>query len=41
MLEDHDYPLDCISLWSRDSTNRLYFVERPIKYDLFLRPEVN
>lgn len=26
-------------LWTRDSKNKLLFLERPDKYDLFLRPE--
>ena len=26
-------------LWTRDSKNRILFLERPDKYDLFLKPE--
>ena len=26
-------------LWTRESKNKLLFLERPDKYDLFLRPE--
>ena len=40
MLEDHDSLVDNILLWARESTNKLYFVQRSDKYDVFQRPEV-
>lgn len=39
MLEDHDNLVDNLLMWSRDSTNRLLFLERPDKFDTFLHPE--
>ena len=39
MLEDHDNLVDNLLMWSRDSTNRLLFFERPEKFDTFLHPE--
>ena len=40
MLEDHDNLVDNLLMWARDSSNKLYFVERPDKFDVFMRPEV-
>ena len=40
LLEDHEYLLENLSFWSTDSRNRLLFIERPLKYDIFLHPEV-
>ena len=31
--------VDNLLLWTRDSKNKILFLERPDKYDLFLRPE--
>lgn len=41
LLEDHEYVLETLSFWSRDSENRLVFMDKPLKYDLFLHPEVS
>ncbi len=40
LLEDHEYVLETLTFWSRDSENRLVFMDKPLKYDLFLHPEV-
>ena len=33
--------VEAMSNWSRDSENQIIFTEKDVKYDLFLRPEVN
>ncbi len=40
MLEDHDNVVENLLMWTRDSNNKLLFVERPGKYDVFKHPEV-
>ncbi|CAG9859229.1 unnamed protein product [Phyllotreta striolata] len=37
--EDHELLVDNLLLWTRDSKNKIYFVERPDKIKLFLQPE--
>uniref|UniRef100_A0A131YD94 Amyloid beta A4 protein-binding family B member 1-interacting protein n=1 Tax=Rhipicephalus appendiculatus TaxID=34631 RepID=A0A131YD94_RHIAP len=37
--EDHENLVENLLLWTRDSSNRILFVEREEKYDLFVRPE--
>ena len=40
MLEDHDNVVENLLMWTRESNNKLLFVERPAKYDVFRHPEV-
>lgn len=39
VYEDHENLVENLLLWTRDSSNRILFVEREEKYDLFVRPE--
>jgi len=41
IFEDHENIVEAMSNWSRDSENQIIFTEKDVKYDLFLRPEVN
>ena len=40
VYEDHEMLVENCLLWKVDSKNTLWFIERPEKFDLFLRPEV-
>ena len=40
VYEDNEYLVENCLLWKVDSKNTLWFIERPEKFDLFLRPEV-
>lgn len=40
ILEDHLFVVDQLNLWTKDSRNRLVFVERPEKYSIFNDPEL-
>lgn len=39
VYEDHEMLVENCLLWKLDSKNTLWFIERPEKYDLFVRPE--
>lgn len=39
VYEDHELLVENLLLWTRDSKNKLLFVERPDKTQLFLSPE--
>uniref|UniRef100_L7M7E1 Putative pico n=1 Tax=Rhipicephalus pulchellus TaxID=72859 RepID=L7M7E1_RHIPC len=39
VYEDHENLVENLLLWTRDSSNRILFMEREEKYDLFVRPE--
>lgn len=39
VYEDHELLVENLLLWTRDSKNKLLFVERPDKTHLFLTPE--
>lgn len=39
VYEDHELLVENLLLWTRDSKNKLLFVERPEKTQLFLTPE--
>lgn len=39
VFEDHELLVENLLLWTRDSKNKLLFVERPDKTQLFLTPE--
>ncbi|KAG8013939.1 Amyloid beta A4 precursor protein-binding family B member 1-interacting protein, partial [Nibea albiflora] len=38
-FEDHEYLVEPLSAWTRDSENRIYFVSRPQKYRIFKDPQ--
>ena len=40
VYEDHELLVENLLLWTRDSKNKLLFVERPDKTQLFLTPEI-
>jgi len=40
VYEDHELLVENCLLWKVDSKNTLWFIERPEKFDLFLRPEI-
>merc|ERR1719445_1276655 len=40
VYEDNELLVENCLLWKVDSKNTLWFIERPEKYDLFLRPEI-
>ena len=40
MMEDNEFLVENLLLWAKDSTNKMMFVERPDKYDVFFHPEV-
>ncbi|GIY74343.1 ras-associated and pleckstrin homology domains-containing protein 1 [Caerostris extrusa] len=39
IYEDHEYVVENLLLWARESPNKLQFFERDEKYDLFINPE--
>ncbi|GIY30854.1 ras-associated and pleckstrin homology domains-containing protein 1 [Caerostris extrusa] len=39
VYEDHEHVVENLLLWTRDSCNRLFFLEREEKYDLFINPQ--
>ena len=39
VFEDHENLVEAMSNWSRDSHNQIVFAERPLKHDLFAKPE--
>lgn len=39
IYEDHELLMDNLMLWTRESKNKIYFVERPEKTRLFQQPE--
>lgn len=41
MYEDHEHVVENLLLWTRDSCNRLFFLEKEEKYDLFINPQVS
>merc|ERR1719431_1155372 len=40
VYEDHELLVENCLLWKVDSKNTLWFIERPEKFDLFIRPEI-
>lgn len=40
VYEEHEPLVDNLMLWTRDSKNKLFFVERPERLLLFQRPEI-
>lgn len=40
LFEDHENLVENLLLWSRDSKNRVLFLQRPDKIALFNRPEM-
>ena len=40
VYEDHEQLVENCLLWKVDSKNTLWFIERPEKFDLFIRPEI-
>lgn len=41
VYEDHEHVVENLLLWTRDSCNRLFFLEKTEKYDLFINPQVS
>ncbi|XP_019114582.2 amyloid beta A4 precursor protein-binding family B member 1-interacting protein [Larimichthys crocea] len=39
-FEDHEYLVEPLSAWTRDSENKIYFVSRPQKYVMFKEPQL-
>ncbi|XP_022669545.1 ras-associated and pleckstrin homology domains-containing protein 1-like isoform X2 [Varroa destructor] len=39
IYEEHENLVENLLLWTRDSSNRILFEERPLKYDMFAQPE--
>ncbi|XP_035231428.1 ras-associated and pleckstrin homology domains-containing protein 1-like isoform X2 [Stegodyphus dumicola] len=39
VYEDHEHVVENLLLWTRDSCNRLFFLDRGEKYDLFKNPQ--
>ncbi|XP_035213990.1 abnormal cell migration protein 10-like isoform X2 [Stegodyphus dumicola] len=39
IYEDHEYVVENLLLWARDSPNKLQFLEKDEKYNLFINPE--
>ncbi|OQR71115.1 hypothetical protein BIW11_01560 [Tropilaelaps mercedesae] len=39
IYEEHENLVENLLLWTRDSSNRILFEERPLKYDVFAQPE--
>ncbi|XP_051784763.1 amyloid beta A4 precursor protein-binding family B member 1-interacting protein [Erpetoichthys calabaricus] len=39
IFEDHDNMVECLSQWTRDSENRILFIERKDKYAVFKNPQ--
>eukprot|EP00095_Tigriopus_kingsejongensis_P010664 maker-scaffold799_size95547-snap-gene-0.8 protein:Tk10664 transcript:maker-scaffold799_size95547-snap-gene-0.8-mRNA-1 annotation:"amyloid beta a4 precursor protein-binding family b member 1-interacting protein isoform x3" len=40
VYEDHENLVENCLMWNMDSKNTLWFIERPEKFDLFVRPEL-
>jgi hypothetical protein len=39
IYEDHENMVENLLMWTRDSKNKIFFVEREDKYDTFLNPQ--
>ncbi|CAG7728333.1 unnamed protein product [Allacma fusca] len=39
IYEDHENMVENLLMWTRDSKNKIYFVERDDKYDMFVNPQ--
>lgn len=39
VYEDHENMVENLLMWTRDSKNKIFFVEREDKYDMFLNPQ--
>ena len=39
VYEDHENLVENCLMWKVDSKNTLWFIERPEKYDVFVKPE--
>ena len=37
--EDHENMVENLLMWTRDSKNKIYFVERDEKFDMFVNPQ--